>query len=78
MIWIPVGFAHGFLSLEDDTLLVYKVSNIYSKESEIGIKWDDSSFKIDWKLEEFGIKQLILSDKDGKHEKFNLQNYFFD
>jgi dTDP-4-dehydrorhamnose 3,5-epimerase len=71
MLWIPEGFAHGFLALDDDTIMHYKVTGKYDKNSEGGIIWDDSMLAIDWKLKEFGISKVILSDKDKNHPKFS-------
>jgi dTDP-4-dehydrorhamnose 3,5-epimerase len=59
MLWIPPGFAHGFVTLEDNTIFSYKCTNIYNKESESCILWNDSTLAIDWKTE-----NPILSDKD--------------
>ena len=59
MFWIPPGFAHGFLTLEEDTLFAYKVTGLYNKESEGGILWNDPDLGIEW-----GIDQPVLSDKD--------------
>lgn len=61
MFYIPVGFAHGFISLEDNTIFSYKCGEEYSKESEAGIRYDDP--ELDLKLERFGI-DLIVSPKD--------------
>lgn len=57
--WIPKGFAHGFVSLEDDTVFTYKCSGVYNKASEASIRWNDSELNIDW-----GITNPLLSDKD--------------
>ena len=58
---IPKGFAHGFCTLEPNSLVLYKVDNKYSKEHEKGIRWDDQFFNIPWpKLGE----KVIISDKD--------------
>nr|WP_068887896.1 dTDP-4-dehydrorhamnose 3,5-epimerase [Pedobacter panaciterrae] len=62
-LWVPPGFLHGFLTLEDDTIFTYKVSNYYDKDSEIGVIWNDTDINIDWNS---SIKKedLILSEKD--------------
>ncbi|NWJ51083.1 MAG: dTDP-4-dehydrorhamnose 3,5-epimerase [Bacteroidetes bacterium] len=59
MYWIPAGFAHGFLTLEDDTVFFYKCTNVYNKESEGSIRWNDPDLNINW-----GIENPILSEKD--------------
>lgn len=59
MYWIPAGFAHGFLTLEDDTIFFYKCTNVYSKESEGAIRWDDPVLGIEW-----GISDPVISPKD--------------
>jgi dTDP-4-dehydrorhamnose 3,5-epimerase len=59
MLWIPSGYAHGFLSLEDDSVFVYKCTNVYNKESEKGILWNDAELGVDW-----GIDNPLVSDKD--------------
>ena len=59
MYWIPPGFAHGFVTLEDSTVFFYKCTNVYNKESEGSILWNDPDLNIDWK-----VKNPILSDKD--------------
>jgi dTDP-4-dehydrorhamnose 3,5-epimerase len=59
MYWIPTGFAHGFLTLEDDTIFFYKCTNIYNKESEGAIRWNDPDLNIDW-----GINDPVVSPKD--------------
>ena len=61
MFWIPPGFLHGFVTLEDDTIFTYKVTNTYNKASEIGCMWNDPALKIDWGLAE---EDIILSEKD--------------
>jgi len=62
-LWIPPGFLHGFLTLEDNTIFTYKVSNYYDKASEIGVVWDDPQLNIHWS-ENMDPSALILSEKD--------------
>jgi dTDP-4-dehydrorhamnose 3,5-epimerase len=59
MLWVPPGFAHGFLTLAEDTIFVYKVTGLYNKESEGGLLWNDPALGIDW-----GVRDPLLSDKD--------------
>ncbi len=64
MLYVPIGFAHGFLALENDTELHYKVSSYYSPAHERGVLWNDPALTIPWpRLEE----PLIVSDKDKKN-----------
>lgn len=60
MYWIPPGFAHGFLTLEDNTVFFYKCTNVYNKESEGSVRWNDPDLNINWGS---GI-QPVLSGKD--------------
>lgn len=64
MLWIPPGFAHGFLVLADETHFVYKCSAEYDKASEAGVRWDDPELGIDWPLPD-GVEALV-SEKDGE------------
>ena len=60
-LFIPHGFAHGFIVLSDDAIVNYKSDNYYSPESEGSILWNDSQLNIDWRLP---IEEIILSEKD--------------
>ena len=59
MYWVPPGFAHGFITLEEHTIFFYKCTNVYNKESEGSIAWNDPDLNIDWK-----IANPILAEKD--------------
>lgn len=62
-LWIPAGFLHGFLTIEDNTIFTYKVNNYYDKNSEIGVIWNDPDLNIQW-TDNIKSEELILSDKD--------------
>lgn len=62
-LWIPPGFLHGFLTLENHTIFTYKVTNYYDRDSEIGVIWNDPSLNIDWAAY-VDASQFLLSDKD--------------
>jgi dTDP-4-dehydrorhamnose 3,5-epimerase len=57
--WIPEGFAHGFIALEDNTIFSYKCTNYYNPQSEVTILWNDRNLKIDWQID-----NPIISPKD--------------
>lgn len=59
MYWIPAGMAHGFLTLEDNTVFFYKCTNVYNKPSEGSIRWNDPTLNINW-----GAEKPLLSAKD--------------
>lgn len=63
--WIPPGFAHGFVALEDDTIFCYKCTDYYAPECEGSLLWNDEDLKIDW-----GIDSPLVSDKDKVATKF--------
>jgi dTDP-4-dehydrorhamnose 3,5-epimerase len=60
-LWVPVGFAHGFCTLEPDTEVFYKVTSPYSFEHDAGIAFDDADIGIDWPI---NVANAVLSDKD--------------
>lgn len=66
MLWIPEGFAHGFVALEDDTHFIYKTTDYYAKGCEGAIRWDDPALAIEWPE----IKPLYISEKDASAEDF--------
>ena len=64
IIFIPEGFAHGFISLMDNTVFSYMCSGRYIPESCGGIRWNDPELNIPWPLKKYGIKQVIATAKD--------------
>lgn len=75
-LFIPRGFAHGFIALTDNVIFQYKCDNIYNKESERAVRWDS----INWDLEEYNIETPILSDKDKVHKLLSemIENDLFN
>ena len=72
MFWIPPGFAHGFISLEDNTIFNYKCTAEYSKKSESSLIWNDPILNIDWEID-----NPQVSAKDQEAELFqNFQSQF--
>ncbi|MCW3083733.1 MAG: dTDP-4-dehydrorhamnose 3,5-epimerase [Bacteroidetes bacterium] len=65
MFWVPEGFAHGFLTLENNTIFSYKCTNYYHKDSENSILWNDPALSISW-----GIQDPVLSEKDKAGKSF--------
>ena len=72
MLYIPKNFAHGFLTIENDTEVLYKTTDYYNTKDEYGILWNDKDLNIKWKFEEYNIKEkeLILSEKDKNQKSF--------
>ena len=78
-LFVPRGFAHGFISLEDNTIFQYLIDNDYAPELESGIYWNDPELNIDWEgmFKEYGIEEPLTSEKDGKHLMLrNSPSYF--
>ncbi|MDY5795748.1 MAG: dTDP-4-dehydrorhamnose 3,5-epimerase [Fusobacterium gastrosuis] len=75
MFFIPKDFAHGFLTLEDDTEFTYKCTDFYHPEYDSGIMWNDKDINIDWNFEKYNLKEkdIVLSEKDKKHQ--SLKEY---
>lgn len=63
-LWVPPGFAHGFLVLSDSADLLYKATDYYAQQHERCIAWDDPFLSIRWPLEDIGISAPILSERD--------------
>lgn len=68
-LFVPRGFAHGFLSLEDNTVFQYLIDNDYAPSHEGGIFWNDPDLRIDWEgmMKKYDIKEPLLSEKDQVH-----------
>lgn len=72
-LWVPTGFAHGFMTLAADTVISYKVTAPYSAAHDRGVKWDDPAIGINWPK----IGEYVLSDKDTKQPLLSdLPEYF--
>ena len=67
-LFIPKGFAHGFVVLSETAIFSYKVDNYYNPESESGVLWNDLDLNIDWKINK---KEIIVSEKDKSLPTFN-------
>ena len=70
MIHIPLGFAHGFLALEDHTEVLYKASDFYHPEYDAGIVWNDPDLNIAWPFAQYEIRHPIVSEKDQQLPRF--------
>ena len=64
MLYIPIGFAHGFMALENHTEVMYKVTDYYAPTFDAGIVWNDPMLNIQWPVQKSGITQVKLSPKD--------------
>ena len=74
-LFVPHGFAHGFLVLSDSAIFAYKVDNYYAPEHDRGIAFDDAKLGIDWRLT---IEALQLSDKDKTHPDLSAELDLFE
>jgi dTDP-4-dehydrorhamnose 3,5-epimerase len=73
-LWIPPGFLHGFVTMEDNTIFTYKVTALYNKAAEFGVRWDDPDLNIDWGMDP---NKVMLSEKDKSLPFFrDIQNPF--
>jgi len=73
-IFVPRGFAHGYVVLSDTAVFAYKCDNSYSKEHETGISFNDLTLNIDWEID---VDKIILSEKDKVQPKFGAHKKFF-
>jgi dTDP-4-dehydrorhamnose 3,5-epimerase len=71
-LWVPPGFAHGFLTMSEKADVVYKVTGVYSKENERSILWNDSDLNIKWPK----ISDLCISTKDERGDAFKNADLF--
>jgi len=69
MIYVPENFAHGFLTLQDNSEVYYLVTQFYNKDAEAGLRYNDPTFKIEWPTE-----IVEISEKDNNHQNFDLKN----
>jgi dTDP-4-dehydrorhamnose 3,5-epimerase len=72
---VPVGFAHGFCTLEPDTEIIYKVTSYYSAAHDHGLAWDDPALNILWPV---APEEAVLSDKDRHHPRLSALPAYFD
>lgn len=74
-ILVPAGFAHGYCTLEPDTLVLYKVTDYWSPKDERGLAWDDPDLAIDWPVPR---ERALLADKDARWPKLSALSAYFD
>jgi dTDP-4-dehydrorhamnose 3,5-epimerase len=70
MLYVPKGFAHGFITLEDRTEALYLVDEFYNPDQERGIRWNDPTFGIQWPIE-----PSVISEKDATRRDFDPDHY---
>ena len=69
-LWVPVGFAHGFLTLTDSAEVLYKASGFWSKSCERSLRWNDPDLAIAWPLDRLDGAELLLAAKDAEAPRF--------
>ena len=67
-LWVPPGFAHGYCTVEPDSMIAYKVTGFYSAADDAGMAWDDPALGIEWPVEP---GEALLSDKDKRQPKLS-------
>jgi dTDP-4-dehydrorhamnose 3,5-epimerase len=65
-LWVPKGFAHGYVTLMEDCEVIYKVTDYYNPDCDRGIAWDDPALAIDWRLP---ASEIVLSEKDRRQPR---------
>lgn len=78
-LFVPRGFAHGFVSLEDNTIFQYLIDNDYAPDMEGGIYWNDPELGIDWEgiFQKYGITEPKLSEKDMERPTLGVSETYF-
>ena len=78
-LFVPRGYAHGFISLEDNTIFQYLIDNDYAPSMEGGIYWNDPELGIDWEgmFNQYGIDEPLTSEKDAKHLTLSKSPKYF-
>lgn len=74
-LFLPRGFAHGWIALEDNSVFLYKVDNIYYPDDQGGLIYDDEDIGIEWPLDD--IENLIMAEKDKKWKSFKDLDFYF-
>ena len=69
MLYLPGDFAHGYLTLEDETEVHYQVSQVYVPNANSGVRWDDPAFGIEWPA----IEELVINERDQNYPNFTVQ-----
>ena len=64
MLYIPVGFAHGFLSIKDNTDVIYKTNNHFDPLTDKTLLWNDPQIEVNWQFKRFGVSNPLISEKD--------------